>query len=115
MTVRINVQRLLRSLVTSLIVPLLLAMLIDWQLDWFPLITIGATVIFLPLSTVVVVRAALAELDQIIQQVAPIPVEATVAVSETVLDQPVETSVPTTSVGEIVDTKINSNVLQKIR
>lgn len=71
MTVRINVQRLLRGLVTSLIAPLLLAILFDWQLGWFPLITIGATIIFIPLSTVVVVRAALAELDQVIQQVAP--------------------------------------------
>lgn len=115
MTVRINVQRLLRGLVTSLIAPLLLAILFDWQLGWFPLITIGATVIFIPLSTVVVVRAALAELDQIIQQVAPIvveaPIEATVTVFENDLNQPGETFVSAILVGEIVDTKINSNVL----
>lgn len=115
MTVRINVQRLLRSLVTSLIAPMLAAILFDWQLGWFPLITIGATVIFIPLSTVVVVRAALAELDQVIQQVAPISVEApaevTATVSENPLDQSVETLVSATLVGEVVATKINSNVL----
>lgn len=76
MTVRINIRRLLRSLVTSLIAPMALAVFIDMQIDWFPLITIGATVIFIPLSTIVVVRAALAELEQLIQQVAPLPPKA---------------------------------------
>lgn len=111
MTVRINIRRLLRSLVTSLIAPMALAVFIDMQIGWFPLITIGATVIFIPLSTVIVVRAALAELERIVQQVAPLPTEATVFVSENALDQPLESFVSIASVGETVDTKINSNVL----
>ena len=75
MTVRINVQRLLRSLITSFLLPLTLAILIDLQFGWFPLVTIGATVIFIPLATVIVTRAALSEMDQIIQKLAPLDLE----------------------------------------
>jgi hypothetical protein len=72
MNIRINIQRLLRSVVVSLVFPLTLAVLIDMQVGWFPWITMGAAVIFIPLSTVIVVRAALSELDQVIQRVAPV-------------------------------------------
>lgn len=75
MTVRINVQRLLRSLITSFLLPLTLAILIDLQFGWFPLVTIGATVIFIPLATVIVTRAALSEMDQLIQKLAPLDLE----------------------------------------
>ncbi|MCE7986600.1 MAG: hypothetical protein DYG89_35960 [Caldilinea sp. CFX5] len=115
MTVRINAQRLLRSVVTTFVLPMALAMWADWQLAFFPLVTIGATAIFMPLATVIVIRAALAELDQLIQKVAPIPVEADAAISENTVDSPVETLVSPLPVVEGVDTKINSNVLQKIR
>ncbi len=72
MTIRINIQRLLRSVVVSLVLPLTLAMLIDMQFGWFPLVTIGATVIFIPLATFIVTRAALSEMDQVIQKLAPL-------------------------------------------
>lgn len=75
MTVRINIRRLLRSLVTSFIFPLTLAILIDMQIGWFPLVTIGAIVIFIPLSTVIVTRVALSEMDQLIQALAPLDLE----------------------------------------
>lgn len=75
MPVRINVRRLLRSLITSFLLPLTLAILIDLQFGWFPLVTIGATVIFIPLATVIVTRAALSEMDQIIQKLAPLDLE----------------------------------------
>lgn len=75
MTVRINIRRLLRGLVTSFLLPLTLAILIDLQFSWFPLVTIGATVIFIPLATVIVTRAALSEMDQIIQKLAPLDLE----------------------------------------
>lgn len=75
MTVRINVRRLLRSLITSFLLPLTLAILIDLQFGWFPLVTIGATVIFIPLATVIVTRAALSEMDQLIQKLAPLDLE----------------------------------------
>ena len=71
MTVRINVRRLALSVVFSLLLPVLLAILIDWQLGFFPWLTIGASLIFIPLSTFIVIRAALAEMDQLIQTVAP--------------------------------------------
>lgn len=75
MTVRINIRRLLRTLVTSFIFPLTLAILIDMQIGWFPLVTIGAIVIFIPLSTVIVTRVALSEMDQLIQALAPLDLE----------------------------------------
>lgn len=75
MAVRINLQRLLYSVLTTLVIPLLLALLIDQQFGWFPLSTIGATIVFIPLSTFVVVRAALSEMDQLIQKLAPVDVE----------------------------------------
>lgn len=75
MTVRINVRRLLRSLITSFLLPLTLAILIDLQFGWFPFVTIGATVIFIPLATVIVTRAALSEMDQLIQKLAPLDLE----------------------------------------
>lgn len=75
MTVRINIRRLLRSLIASFLLPLALAILIDLQFGWFPFVTIGATVIFIPLATVIVTRAALSEMDQIIQKLAPLDLE----------------------------------------
>ncbi len=71
MTVRINVRRLASSVVFSLWLPVGLAILFDWQLGFFPWLTIGASIIFIPLSTFIVIRAALAEMDQLIQTVAP--------------------------------------------
>jgi uncharacterized membrane protein YgaE (UPF0421/DUF939 family) len=71
MKVRINVRRLALSVVFSLLLPVLLAILLDWQLGFFPWLTIGVSLIFIPLSTFIVIRAALAEMDQLIQAVAP--------------------------------------------
>ncbi len=72
MAVRINVQKLLSRFVFSLVLPMVLAILIDLQGGWFPWVTIVAIVLFIPLSTVVVIRTALSEMDQLIQQVAPL-------------------------------------------
>jgi uncharacterized membrane protein YgaE (UPF0421/DUF939 family) len=72
MDVRINVRRLFRSLWLSLILPMGIALLLDWQLGFFPWLTIGASVIFIPLATVFVIRAALSEIDQMIQELAPL-------------------------------------------
>ena len=71
MMVRINVRRLALSVLFSLLLPVLLAILVDWQLGFFPWLTIGSSLIFIPLSTFIVIRAALAEMDQLIQTVAP--------------------------------------------
>ena len=72
MAVRINILRLLRNVTVSLVLPLAFAMLVDMQFGWFPLVTIGAIVIFIPLSTVIVIRATLAEFDRVIQQITPL-------------------------------------------
>ena len=69
---RINLRRLTVILLASLVLPLGVALLLDLSLGWMPLLTIAATVIFVPLSTVLVVRAILAELDLVINQVAPL-------------------------------------------
>lgn len=73
MTVRINIRRLAVSVLLSFLLPVTSAMLVDWQLGLFPWLTIGASIIFIPLSTFIVIRAALAEMDQLIQEVAPLP------------------------------------------
>jgi hypothetical protein len=70
--VRINVRRLALYLVTTLLLPMSCALLLDLSLGWMPWLTIGATVIFVPLSTVIVIRATLAELDLVIESVAPL-------------------------------------------
>jgi hypothetical protein len=74
--VRINIRRLATVLLLTLLLPLAVALLADLNLEWMPYLTIGATVIFVPLSTVFVIRTILAELDLVIQQVAPSEPEA---------------------------------------
>lgn len=71
-SVRINIRRLITSILVSLVLPLGLAILLDYSLGWTPFTTIGASLFFIPLSTVIVTRVALAELDQVIQKVAPL-------------------------------------------
>jgi hypothetical protein len=69
---RINVRLLVTSIFYSLVLPLTIAMLLDWSIGWTPWLTIGASVIFIPLASVVVIRATLAELDRVIETVAPL-------------------------------------------
>jgi hypothetical protein len=70
--VRINVRRLATLVFASLIVPMAIALLLDFGLGSTPLFTICATVIFVPLSSLIVVRATLAEFEAVIQAVAPL-------------------------------------------
>jgi hypothetical protein len=77
--VRINVRRLATLLFVSLLVPFGVALTLDVALGWLPLATIVTAVVFIPLSTVIVVRATLAELDVLIQAVAPLPAESSEA------------------------------------
>ena len=55
----------------SLILPMAIVLFADWQIAMFPWLTIGASMIFIPLATVIVIRAALSELDLLIAEVAP--------------------------------------------
>jgi hypothetical protein len=72
--VRINVRRVALGVLLSLVLPLTIAILLDFSWGLMPLITIGASIFFIPLSSLIVIRATLAELDQVIQQVAPLEV-----------------------------------------
>ncbi len=81
---RINIQRLLMRLLITLLLPLALAVLADYSLGWMPWTTIGASLIFIPLSTIVVTRATLSELDKVIRQVTPVEPENVAANPESV-------------------------------
>ena len=70
--VRINIRYLANCVLLSLVLPGALALGLDLSLGWMPMLTIGAAIIFIPLSTVIVTRATLAELDRVIQMVAPL-------------------------------------------
>ena len=49
-----------------------IAILLDYQLGLLPWVTIVASTIFIPLATVLVIRAALSEMDLLIQEIAPL-------------------------------------------
>jgi hypothetical protein len=71
----INSRRLAKGILLSLVSPLTIAFLLDLSLGWGPLLTIGASIIFIPLASVIVIRATLSELERVIQEVAPIEPE----------------------------------------
>jgi hypothetical protein len=72
MDVRINIRRLLLALGLSFVLPMMMALLADWQFGLFPWLTIGANLLCIPLATVIVIRAALSEMDLLIQEIAPL-------------------------------------------
>lgn len=69
--VQINLRRLVMVVLSSLVLPMGIAILVDVQLGWMPLLTIGAAIILIPLSSFLVIRMALAELERVVQVVAP--------------------------------------------
>jgi hypothetical protein len=71
-TMRINVRRLATLVLSSLVAPLAVAITLDLSLASAPFFTIGAAVIFIPLSSVIVIQATLAELETVIRAVAPL-------------------------------------------
>lgn len=71
MDVRLNVRRLLLSLLSTFVLPMLFAIFVDFQVGMFPWLTIIASLVFIPLSTFVVIRAALSEMDRLIEEIAP--------------------------------------------
>lgn len=70
--VRINVRRLTALVIYSLVLPLSTLLLLDYVTGWFPWLTIAACVICIPLSTLIVIRATLVEMDRVIELVAPL-------------------------------------------
>lgn len=71
----IDIYRLCSSLLSTLILPMSIVVLVDYSWGWMPLLTIIASLILIPLSSLIVVRTILAELDRIIESVAPVEPE----------------------------------------
>ncbi len=56
----------------ALIGPLVLVILVDFALDVRPWLTIIGSLIIIPLASVIIIRATLAEVERVIQAVAPL-------------------------------------------
>lgn len=74
-TERINIQRLFKSLISALIIPMFVVAVVDYNLASLPLLTVIASLVLIPLSTIVVVRTILAELDRVLEIVSPADVD----------------------------------------
>lgn len=75
-TARMNVRYLGNTVLYSLILPLTIAVLLDLNLGWQPILTIGASLIFIPLASLIVIKATLAEFNRVIEQVAPVELDS---------------------------------------
>jgi len=71
-SVFIDIRRLIQTLVLSLFLPLSIALSIDIFYGYMPFCTIFAVTIFIPLSTVIVIRTVLSQMDNMLQEIAPI-------------------------------------------
>ena len=69
---QINVKLLIQYILLTLVFPFAIAITVDLAFDFMPFFTIGAIVIFIPLSTVVVIRKSLMEFNRVIDAVAPL-------------------------------------------
>ena len=72
---RIDVRRLAGSVVFLLILPVSIGFLLDLLAGTVPFVTLGFVLIFFPLAGFFVVKTALAEMDRVIQIVAPDRIE----------------------------------------
>ncbi len=70
-SVRINVHRVAKTLLLTLVIPVSAAILIDVFTGTLPVMTIVASLLCIPLSSVVVGRTLVAEMDRVISIVAP--------------------------------------------
>ena len=75
-TTRLNIRRLTISILVSLVLPLLIVVLLDLNLGSTPMLTIVASLILIPISSIIVVRTVLSELDKVIQTVAPLEIDS---------------------------------------
>ena len=60
-----------RPLLLSLFLPVMVAFSVDLLLGTLPLVTMVASIICIPLATVLVIRSILVEFDRVIEVVAP--------------------------------------------
>ena len=69
---RVDIRRLLRVLLLTGIVPLAFLIWVDLASGFWPILTLVGTVVFLPLGSFLVGRAALDEMNKVIDEVAPL-------------------------------------------
>lgn len=72
MSSHIDGRRLGISLFLTLVLPVGCALFLDFWLNTWPLLVMAVGLICIPLATIVVMRAALTELDRVIEEVAPL-------------------------------------------
>ena len=72
---RVDIRRLLRVLLFAGIVPLIFLIWIDLASGYWPIFTLAGIAIFLPLGSFLVGRAALDEMNKVIDEVAPLEEE----------------------------------------
>jgi len=77
-TVFIDVRRLVQTLILSLFLPMSIALSIDIFYGYMPFCTIFAVTVFIPLSTVIVIRTVLFQMDNMIQEIAPLSIQENV-------------------------------------
>ena len=75
-TVRIGLGRLTMSVLLSLVLPMLVVVLIDYNLGLMPWLTLIASIILIPVSSFIVIRATVAEFERVVQVVAPPEVDS---------------------------------------
>ena len=68
---RVDVQRLLKVLFLSMVLTLSVVILIDYFVGTWPFLTIISLALILPIGTLFGSRAALAEMNKVIAEVAP--------------------------------------------
>ena len=73
---RVDIRRLLRVLLIAGIMPLTFLIWIDLASGYWPIFTLAGIAIFLPLGSFLVGRAALDEMNKVIEQVAPLGEES---------------------------------------
>ena len=83
-SVRIDIRHLTKVLIIWLIAPITVCIILDVILKLFPLLTLAASIIAIPVASVMVTRAALFEFNKIIQEVAPDEIEPDEAVADAI-------------------------------
>lgn len=76
---RIRVWSLVQRLLLSLVLPVSVALLLDWALGTLPWLTMAASLLCIPLATLIVGNATLREFERVVALVAPYEAETSAA------------------------------------
>ncbi len=71
--IRVNVGRMTLVLLVTLIMPLIIGVCLDLLIESTPWITVGMSILSLPISAFFVVRQGKYEMERVIEAVAPDP------------------------------------------